>query len=294
MSITNILIRYSDAGSYPPAVATLLVEAMKVVICAIVVIFYEPKQSISLSLRQHHLPLLMVSCLYFLQNSFLFMSLSVLPPALFQLFSQMKVASIAICSVLFLGRRYIRTQILALAAMCAGVVVAQYQCETETASSNILYGFVLVLIGSFTSGVAGVMNEKLLKDFHSISVFRFNIFLSLYSLLIGGMTLLIEPLDTLSLHKFNKSSLVAIGLHAVGGLTAAATVKYTSALVKSFAQCFSLILTSVLSMLVFTSYPSILFICGSVVVISTSIIFTENGAPVKPSDSVSITEPVKV
>eukprot|EP00744_Colponema_vietnamica_P011893 GILI01016712.1.p1 GENE.GILI01016712.1~~GILI01016712.1.p1 ORF type:complete len:316 (+),score=8.97 GILI01016712.1:53-1000(+) len=296
ISMTNVLIRYSNAASYPPALAALFVESVKVILCLVSVIFFEPKQSVSLQFRRHHVPLIMVSSLYFLQNSLLFVSLFVLPPALFQLFSQMKVASIAIFSSIFLGRRYSRTQILALVAMCSGVCVVQFQCESDNTSTtnNVLYGFFLVLIGSVTSGVAGVLNEKLLKDFPAISVFRFNLFLSFYSILIGLVSLSFEPLSDFSLDMLNSSSLSAICLHAVGGLSAAATVKYTSALVKSFAQCFSLILTSVLSMLVFSLYPTILFVCGSLVVISTSIIFTENAVASQPALPSPATDSSKV
>ena len=147
--------------------------------------------------------------LYVIQNSLQFVAISNLPVASFQVAYQMKIMTTAAFSVALLGKRLSRTKWMALLFLAVGVGIVQVQTavgnnhtaphmhshspRSEAVGSaaaaaphlhvmNPLKGFAAVTAACFTSGLAGVYFEMVLKGSKADLWVR-NVQLSLFSII---------------------------------------------------------------------------------------------------------------
>jgi multidrug transporter EmrE-like cation transporter len=151
--------------------------------------------------------------LYVVQNSLQFVAVSNLPVATFQVTYQMKILTTAAFSVLLLRRRLSATKWVSLFFLATGVAIVQIQTSTgahappkasalvgsahESAPRYMhimspLKGFGAVTAACFTSGLAGVYFEMVLKNSKADLWVR-NIQLSLFSLIPALVPVLYGP-----------------------------------------------------------------------------------------------------
>ena len=149
--------------------------------------------------------------LYVVQNSLQFVAISNLPVATFQVTYQMKILTTAAFSVAMLRKKLSSTKWLALTFLAIGVGIVQIQTSTghtpkpqniavgsahDSAPLHIhimspLKGFGAVTAACFTSGLAGVYFEMVLKGSKADLWVR-NVQLSLFSLIPAALPLVWE------------------------------------------------------------------------------------------------------
>ncbi|KRX26477.1 UDP-N-acetylglucosamine transporter [Trichinella nelsoni] len=178
-----LLLRYSRTmnvtdGRYLSSTAVALSEVLKVVI-SLVMIFHEAGYSVSemqtqlrtemIVKRYEMLKMLVPALLYIAQNNLLFLALSNLDAATYQITYQSKILTTAILSVLMLGKRLDLLKWLSLFALMCGVAIIQIPANstvdqqfTHDWSSKVI-GLSAVIIACFTSGFSGVYLELILK-----------------------------------------------------------------------------------------------------------------------------------
>lgn len=139
-TIFVLILRYSRTSKadgtpgYLSSTAVLLAEMVKVII-NIFMIFYNNGFNMSLSISEikreiYHKPLdtLKVSVpalLYTIQNNLLFLALSNLDAATYQVTYQLKILTTAVFSVMLLGKKLTRLKWFALIQLTCGIALVQ-------------------------------------------------------------------------------------------------------------------------------------------------------------------------
>ncbi|XP_077470721.1 solute carrier family 35 member A3b isoform X2 [Stigmatopora argus] len=180
-----LTMRYSRAGGsggprYLASSAVVSAEGIKIVVCTLL-LFLENNFSVRATgqlLKEEivgkpltSLKLALPAGIYSLQNNLLYLALSNLDAATYQVTYQLKILTTALFSVSVLGRRLATHQWLALVLLAAGVALAQWPAESPgtaeagaTSAGARLVGLTAVLTACLSSGFAGVYFEKILKE----------------------------------------------------------------------------------------------------------------------------------
>lgn len=303
---------------YIASTAVFLAEVLKIIACLMVMRHQQGtwdrfstmvKREI-LGKPSETLKMLIPSGLYALQNNLLYVALSNLEAATFQVTYQMKIMSTAIFSVALLGRSLTRDKWLALLLLMIGVTLVQSQSMSSSASTstsstssttttkvdeillapqNPFIGLMAVITSCISSGFAGCYFEKILKT-SDTSMWVRNIQLgisgALFSL-VGMLAYDIQPImDGGLLQGYNWLTWVVVANQALGGLLVAIVVKYADNILKGFATSLSIIVSGVISIYLFGFQPSGVFIVGAFIVMSSSYLygidFSKRFSRVKP------------
>ncbi|XP_050412815.2 UDP-galactose translocator, partial [Patella vulgata] len=214
------------------------------------------------------------SIVYIVQNNLLYLAVSNLDAATFQVTYQLKILTTAIFSVFMLKREIAKLQWVSLLILFAGVSVVQLQADsnntkTPTVMQNPFKGLVAVVISCVLSGFAGVYFEKILKGTRQ-SVWIRNIQLSVFGVIVGLFTMEIK--DGTSVHEkgfyFGYTWLVClvIALQSFGGLVVAVVVKYADNILKGFATSASIVLSCIASIYFFDFQLTLQFTVGALFV----------------------------
>lgn len=279
---------------YLSSTAVVCAEIMKLITC-VLIIWYQQNWSVDGLVAQLNedivqkpvetLKLLIPSGLYTLQNNLLFVALSNLDAATYQVTYQLKILTTALFSVLMLGRQLNGMKWVSLLILMAGVSLVQWpkgddgsKSEAETKSANEKFiGLMAVLIACFSSGFAGVYFEKLLKG-SSTGVWMRNIQLGFFGTIIGYISVYTYDFEKVSdkgfFQGYNNIVWTVISLQALGGLVIAAVIKYADNILKGFATSISIILSSIVSYFFLQDFvPNSLFMIGSCFVIAATFLY---------------------
>lgn len=229
------------------------------------------------------LKLCVPSFLYTVQNNLLYLALTNLDAATYQILYQLKILTTAIFSATMLGRKFSRTKWLSLVVLTCGVGIVQVSGSSDHEASededrNRFVGLVAVLSAACTSGFSGVYFEKILKG-SDITVWIRNIQMGLPSVCIALATVLVEDAEEVSRRGFfaGYSPVVAlvITVQAAGGLIVAVVVKYADNVLKVFATSFSILLSCIISALLFDFRPNLWFLVGAFMVILSTAMYSK-------------------
>jgi len=139
-----------------------------------------------------------IAAIYTVQKNLLYLAISNLDAAIFQVTYQAKILTTAIFSVLLLGRKLTYIKVAALALLFVGVAIVQADKVDENSSKSEQeqhrwVGVLAVLGACCTSGFGGVYFELVLKPRAATqarvpSVWAKNVQLSTYALIIALAT----------------------------------------------------------------------------------------------------------
>ncbi|XP_012676185.1 solute carrier family 35 member A3a [Clupea harengus] len=299
-----LTMRYSrtlqgDGPRYLASSAVVTAELLKILAC-IVLVLKEHSYSVralNSVLRQEiaHKPvetlkLAIPSGIYTLQNNLLYVALSNLDAATYQVTYQLKILTTALFSVSMLGRKLGVYQWLSLLILMGGVALVQWpsdspsapEKEEQTAGSQVV-GLVAVLVACCSSGFAGVYFEKILKESKQ-SVWVRNIQLGMFGLVFGVIGMLMYDGDRVRengmFQGYNSLTCVVVALQALGGLVIAAVIKYADNILKGFATSLSIILSTLISYFWLEDFvPTSVFFMGAMLVIVATFLYGYEGKP---------------
>uniref|UniRef100_A0A8D3CD86 Solute carrier family 35 member 2 n=1 Tax=Scophthalmus maximus TaxID=52904 RepID=A0A8D3CD86_SCOMX len=218
------------------------------------------------------------SLIYTLQNNLQYVAISNLPAASFQVTYQLKILTTALFSVLMLRKSLSRVQWVSLLLLFAGVAIVQGNKEaSDSSNQNYMVGLVAVVISCLSSGFAGVYFEKILKG-SSASVWVRNVQLGIFGTALGMLGLWWNDGAAVAEHGFlfGYTNMVwcVIFNQAFGGLLVAVVVKYADNILKGFATSFSIIVSTVLSIYLFSFHVDLLFTVGAGLVIGAVYMYS--------------------
>jgi UDP-sugar transporter A1/2/3 len=246
-----------------------------------------------------------LALLYTVQKNLLYLAISNLDAAVFQVTYQAKILTTALFSVLLLKRKLNRQKIGGLILLTMGVALVQLDKVEENASKSYQeqhqwVGVIAVLGACCTSGFGGVYFELVLKPHQTDnagpppSVWAKNVQLSTFALIIALITAFIKDHKAILTGGFFQgySPLVicVISLEAGGGLVVAAVIKYADNILKSFATAVSIVTSTVVSMWFFGFIVSKLFVEGSLLVFVAIGLYSRNDGASSSSRSNSTEE----
>ncbi|KIK57732.1 hypothetical protein GYMLUDRAFT_172500 [Collybiopsis luxurians FD-317 M1] len=228
--------------------------------------------------------------LYVFQNNLQYVAASNLPAATFQVSYQMKILTTALFSVVMLRKKLTSLQWVSLLALAIGVGVVQIQSGVAAHHNNsqtmdAAKGFLAVVAACFTSGLAGVYFEMVLKNSQADLWVR-NVQLSLFSLL--PAVLHIIATDSASAHfgssgwfsslfdNFGVWAWMTVFVQVFGGLVTALVIKYSDNILKGFATSLSIVISFLASVALFDFRMTWPFIVGSVIVLNATWLYNHH------------------
>lgn len=253
--------------------------------------------------------------LYVVQNSLQFVAISNLPVATFQVTYQMKILTTAAFSVALLRKRLSSTKWVSLIFLALGVAIVQIQTTSSTTTTTTthhhhresavgsahdsaplythimspLKGFGAVTAACFTSGLAGVYFEMVLKNSKADLWVR-NVQLSLFSLIPALLPTLYHHHATPNPYSPSGSSVgffgqffanfglwawATVAIQVFGGLITAVVIKYSDNILKGFATSLSIILSFLASVALFDFRLTSSFMIGSSVVLAATWMYNQ-------------------
>lgn len=292
-----LILRYSrtqkhEGPRYLSSTAVVMAEIVKMVTCIVVLFnnhgwrwgaFQSEIVAEVIQKRSETLKVAVPAVLYVIQNNLLFLALSKLDAATYQVTYQLKILTTAFFSVTMLGRSLNSLKWLALILLTAGVALVQMpsgnasNTAAEGNTSDRIVGLFAVLAACVSSGFAGVYFEKILKT-TSVSLWMRNLQLAFFSIF-GGF-LMCWMYDWKAIEKdgflqgYNNVIWMVVLLQAYGGLVIALVVKYADNILKGFAVSLSIILSSFVSWFFMDDFtPSLMFAAGATIVILSTFMY---------------------
>mmetsp|Transcript_34039 Transcript_34039/g.64805 ORF Transcript_34039/g.64805 Transcript_34039/m.64805 type:complete len:443 (-) Transcript_34039:190-1518(-) len=257
--------------------------------------------------------------LYTVQKNLLYLAISNLDAAVFQVTYQAKILTTAIFSVLILGRKLSCRKIVGLVILFIGVAIVQMDKVEQKASQSAQeqrkwVGVLAVLGACCTSGFGGVYFELVLKPRQTESlgggdgmpprsppsVWAKNVQLSAFAFVIALATAFLKDHKIILADGFFRgySPLVwlVISFEAGGGLVTAAVIKYADNILKSFATAVSIVTSTIVSAWVFGFVVSTLFVEGCLLVFVAIGLYSrkDKDAVDASSPSSAVTSPSKM
>ncbi|AWP04372.1 putative UDP-N-acetylglucosamine transporter-like [Scophthalmus maximus] len=294
-----LTMRYSrtlkeDGPRYLASSAVVAAEVLKVLACTLFV-FKESNfnvQAMNQLLKEEivnkpmeTMKLAIPAGIYTLQNNLLYVALSNLDGATYQVTYQLKILTTALFSVSMLGKRLGIYQWLSLLFLMAGVTLVQWPTESEgteeqkilTAGSQFV-GLMSVLMACVSSGFAGVYFEKILKETKQ-SVWVRNIQLGLFSFVFGFVGMIMYDGQRVRqsgmFQGYNTITCTVVVLQALGGLVIAVVIKYADNILKGFATSLSIIVSALISYFLLDDFnPTGVFFLGTMLVMAATILYS--------------------
>lgn len=230
---------------------------------------------------------LVPASLYALQNNLSFYALQNLDPASYQVTYQLKILTTAMFSVFLVNRTIKKRQWFALCLLFFGISLVQLPQDNkhhsgllgDTEGKNRFLGLLAVLACCMSSGFSGVYFERLIKIKSKQSLWIRNFQLALFCGIISVVAMLYQDFEAIMsdglTQGYNELTWAVVLLQAFGGLLVAAVMKHADNVLKGFATSISIILSTILSFLLFDNFnPSTNFYIGATIVITSTILYS--------------------
>ncbi|KIJ23171.1 hypothetical protein M422DRAFT_196262, partial [Sphaerobolus stellatus SS14] len=225
--------------------------------------------------------------LYVFQNNLQYVAATNLDTATFQVTYQMKILTTAVFSVLLLGRQLTRMRWLALVLLALGVGIVQIQSTAsndghghEHHEMHPFVGFMAVTAACFTSGLAGVYFEMVLKNSQADLWVR-NVQLSLFSLLPALLPAVVdvhaagESFPFGLFRNFGFWAWATVWTQVLGGLITAIVIKHADNILKGFATSLSIIISFIASVALFHFRVTPSFVLGAGIVLGATWLYNQ-------------------
>lgn len=322
-SALSIMSKYSRANvgpKYRPSSVVLLVEMLKFLLCTLVLLKAK-RGGLKASVRTLQnevfadskglMKMTVLAFLYAMQNMFALIAYDYVDVATYQIVYQLKIITTAMFMIVLLQRRFSIVQWCAMVALMSGVAICSYSRlpsgshpSDEITSSKRFIGVCIMLGLSVNSGFAAAYFERVMKAHKSIQLQQTIDPLWTRNLQLSAISVGVACLDLMRnfsqvrtngiFYGFHPAVFVVIFLQAVGGLTIAAVVRYSDNIVKNFGTSFSLILSCIISNIIFEETAPFSFYCGVFLVFGSVFVYGDSRFAVKPvidrMDRRSITE----
>uniref|UniRef100_A0A7S3JWJ2 Uncharacterized protein n=1 Tax=Aureoumbra lagunensis TaxID=44058 RepID=A0A7S3JWJ2_9STRA len=244
--------------------------------------------------------------LYLVQNNLQYVAVTYLDAATYTVSYQTKIVWSGILSVLLLSRKLSLHKWLGIALLAVGVGVVQIagtqaedsdlsakedlsnpakdqinQKSIDVAHTLRLVGMTAVITAAMVSALAGVYFEKILKGAR-VGLWTRNLQLAFYSVLVGYIKLAtsaeglrIRSGELTFFHGYTRLTWLCIATNAFGGLLVGTVIKYADAVMKDVALGCSIVLSSLISTILFDFQLNSLFIAGITAVIYAVFLYGE-------------------
>lgn len=229
--------------------------------------------------------------LYTIQTNLVYVAISNLDAAVFQVTFQIKILTTAVFMVLMLNRSLKSIQWFSLVLLVFGISIIQVQnvnsAKQANDTSSPMIGFISVLSACILSGLAGVYFEKILKN-SKVSIWVRNIQLGIFGSVFALATALSTDYSAIMENGFffgyNTTVWINIVIQAAGGLLVALVIKYADNILKGFATSIAIIVSCLASAYLFDTVINTVFAFGTLLVVVSVVLYSYS--PQKVDDKV--------
>ncbi|KAL3853392.1 hypothetical protein ACJMK2_016935 [Sinanodonta woodiana] len=281
--LTMRYVRIRGGDMFVASTAVIMAEFLKTIASLLIILFQEGSVLKFLKHLGDNMLFQPLDCIkvsvpaliYTLQNNLLYLAVSNLDAATYQVTYQLKILTTAIFSVIMLGKSLSRLQWISLVVLFIGVSIVQLNSEVSNTThvsveQKPMIGFLAVVVSSLMSGFAGVYFEKILKGTQQ-SVWLRNVQLGILGVVIGYITMEIKEGDKVRkqgfLFGYDSVVWTVVILQSYGGLMVAVVVKYADNILKGFAASASIIISCIASIMFFEFHLSLHFVIGVMFVV---------------------------
>jgi solute carrier family 35 (UDP-sugar transporter), member A1/2/3 len=275
----NLLMRFimKDKPKFLTSVAVIGVELIKLILSVLYILLID-KRSISTIVtfmkddHKNSMLLAVPAAAYSFQMSMEYVALANIDAAVFSVLVQTKLLATASFAVIIMRKKIRKAQVISLVLLTVGVMLCNMKDigggnnvdENEAAKkyAEAIKGITATLGIALSSGFASVYTEKVIKaqrnrvvasQNYSLAYMQFQ--LAIVSLVILVFYAGLKDFETIwnygVFYQFSFGAFVSMFNSAIGGLIVAAVLKYADAVLKGYATAISVIMTGVLSMLLF-------------------------------------------
>jgi len=290
--LTMRYARTRKGDQFYATVAVVMSECLKILLCLIVILFQLKGNILALFsfindniIKQpmDTLKLSVPSLIYMIQNNLLYVAVSNLPAATFQVSYQLKILTTAMFSVSMLGKKLSKLQWFSMLLLFCGVAIVQVQNSSgseklsDGIEQNKFIGLGAVIVSCLSSGFAGVYFEKILKESKG-SIWLRNIQLGTFGVFTGIIGAYLKDGQGINQNGFffGFQPLVwgIIFNQAFGGLLVAVVIKYADNILKGFSTSISIVVSTIASVFLFSFNITSTFVVGASLVISAVYLYS--------------------
>ena len=294
-----LLMRYTRTKSGPMYLASVAVtcdEAIKIIFCTcmLIITYFQVKQNGSVSgliyfLRREIYPssfeffrMAVPALCYTVQKNFLYLAVSHLDAAVYQVAYQGKILTTAFFAFIILNKQLSWKQIFSLFLLLIGVSIVQLSSmQSSSTMSSSLVGVLSITIACFTSGFAAIYFEWVLKKNKEPTphdIWTRNIQLAFFAFIIAIVGVVVKDGEAVCnagiFYGFDWLTWLVVGLEAFGGIVVALVIKYADTILKNFATAVSIVTSTIVSFLFLGFEIKGLFIAGSMLVMFAIYLYT--------------------
>jgi len=226
--------------------------------------------------------------IYCINNFLVFVILEYVDMTTFQLLGQLKIVFTGLLFRIVLRRRLSDYQWLAIWQLACGATVSQIPNREPHETKAPFFGVVLSVISCCLSALAGIYNEKIMKDKASISIHWQNLQLYTWGIFFcligdrfsprGGSAL--QPQGFFS--GYNGWAVVVVLNNMFMGLSISAILKFVDNIARVYTHTMAMLTTSVLAVVLFHEKAFSLQMCLGIAIVSSSAVqYNLNVADVK-------------
>lgn len=273
--VLMILSQEEGVVKYSTYSANLMSEVSKATVSSVLLcatVDFKTIQPTWLGVLSYSVP----GLIYFMNNNLVFRILMSLDATTFQLVGQLKIVFTGLLFRLVLKRKLSEFQYLAIWQLACGTAVSQIpQGGLDRPSSSSAEGFALCVVSCLLSALGGIYTEKLMKGKAEDSIHWQN--LQLYSWgigfnLIGSIAHAPDMFTRNTLFDgYNAWAVAGITNNTIMGLTISAILKYADNIARVYAHAIAMLITMVLSVLLFGTKPTMQLVLGIMVVTASAI-----------------------
>ena len=298
----TLVTRYSRGvlHEHYATITTVIISELVKLLIAFAVIHHSNHYDLSKTAQRiahdirFSLPMAVPGAIYLVQNLLTYVGLGALDGSTYAILVQLKLLTTAVFAVLILGKKLYSYQWRALFLLFLGVVLVQLKPPSADPSKHATGGFLgmsaeavsgtAAVLGVATlSGLAGVYFEWMLKGSAQFNMWDRNVQLSFYGLLLSPLPIIFSSTERafFSTHHFFSGwsivTVIVVLLSSAGGLLVSMAVAYTDNIMKNFSASAAIMLTGLVSWLVFGDlHPTLVWLCGMCCVLLAVFNYSED------------------
>lgn len=224
--------------------------------------------------------------IYCINNFLVFVILEYVDMTTFQLLGQLKIVFTGLLFRIVLRRRLSDYQWLAIWQLACGATVSQIPTSEPQKTNAPFFGVVLSVVSCCLSALAGIYNEKIMKDKASVSIHWQNLQLYTWGIifcLIGDRVSPVirhllnpdaeaEARPQSLLSGYNVWAVVVVLNNMFMGLSISAILKFVDNIARVYTHTMAMLTTSVLAVVLFHEKAVSLQMCLGIAIVSSSAV----------------------
>lgn len=290
----NLLMRFvmKDQPEFLTSAAVLGVECVKLFLSVFYILIVQKKSlgSIFKYLKEdfrNTILLVVPASAYNLQMTLEYIALANLDAAVFSVLVQTKLLCTAVCAALVLNKKLRYVQVISLVLLTTGVMLCNLKgtaVEASESAMNPTKGIIATLGIAASSGLASVYTEKVIKGGNRPSNLTEEYGLAYTQVQLALMALLVmgayafakdskEIMEYGLFHNFTPAAFASILMSSIGGLIVASVLKFADSILKGYATALSVLMTGMLSQVLFGTQLSTVYFMGMINVIVAVLLY---------------------